>query len=292
LANRRPKAITKYRGFLVVREFAKAQNIFRLAQVSVALIDKHRAFRNPDLSLKSMHNEAVMLKSLFKWAKQRKYVRESPLEGLTFKKPIVEPRGGPTLAEVQKLLAKALEPRLTQYTLLACTGIRSGELQRLQVEDIDLAGNWIHIISREGAETKTGYSRKVPIHPRLKPLLEALSKTGPWLFTAPASRKYPLGGHWINTKHLNDDFQKLLKATGVAAGSRTGGFSIHSLRNSFETLCVNAGIPQRVVDTWLGHRSDKSMASVYYKLSDDDSQRFMKRVPLGTGSPAADAGNT
>jgi len=204
----------------------------------------------------------------------------------------VEPRGGPTLDEVQKLLAKAQESRLTQYTLLACTGMRSGELQRLRVDDIDLAGNWIHIISREGAETKTGYSRKVPIHPRLKPLLAALPKTGPWLFTAPASRKYPLGGHWINTKHLNDDFQKLLKATGVAVGRRTGGFSIHSLRNSFETLCVNAGIPQRVVDTWLGHRSDKSMASVYYKLSDDDSQRFMKRVPLGTGSPAADAGNT
>ena len=79
---------------------------------------------------------------------------------------------------------------------------------------------------------------------------------------------------------------------GVAAGRKTGGFSIHSLRNSFETICVNAGIPQRVVDTWLGHRTDKSMASVYYKLSDEDSQMFMKKVPLGTGEPAADAGNT
>ena len=34
------------------------------------------------------------------------------------------------------------------------------------------------------------------------------------------------------------------------------------------------------------------MASVYYKLSDEDSQKFMKKVPLGTGAPAADAGNT
>ena len=84
----------------------------------------------------------------------------------------------------------------------------------------------------------------------------------------------------------------LLTATGVAAGRKTGGFSIHSLRNSFETICVNAGIPQRVIDTWLGHRSDRSMASVYYKLSDEDSQKFMLKVPLGTGEPAADVGDT
>lgn len=47
-----------------------------------------------------------------------------------------------------------------------------------------------------------------------------------------------------------------------------------------------------MIDTWLGHRSDRSMASVYYKLADEDSQRFMLKVPLGTGQPAADAGNT
>jgi len=132
----------------------------------------------------------------------------------------------------------------------------------------------------------------VPIHPRLKPLLRALPKNRPWLFTAPPSRKYPQGGHWINTKHLNKDFLKLLTKAGIKAGRKTGGFSIHSLRNSFETVCVNAGIPQRVVDTWLGHRSGRSMASIYYKLSDEDSQKFMLKVPLGIGKLAADASTT
>ena len=185
---------------------------------------------------------------------------------------------------------KIARQKALQLEARLITGMRSGELQRLRLEDIDLKGNWIQIVSREGAETKTGYSRKVPIHAKLKPFLEALPKTGPWLFTAPPSRKYPAGGHWINTKHLNEDFSKLLTVTGVAAGRKKGGFSIHSLRNSFETICVNAAIPQRVVDTWLGHRTDRSMASVYYKLSDEDSQKFMLKVPLGTGEPAADVG--
>ena len=48
--------------------------------------------------------------------------------------------------------------------------------------------------------------------------------------------------------------------------------------------------PQRVIDAWLGHRSDRSMAAVYYRLRDEDSQSFMGKVPFGTGEPAADAG--
>jgi hypothetical protein len=34
------------------------------------------------------------------------------------------------------------------------------------------------------------------------------------------------------------------------------------------------------------------MASIYYKLSDADSQAFMLKVPLGTGKSAADVGTT
>jgi integrase len=291
--NRRPKTVTKYKGFFeIFREFATAHNALRVAQVTLALIDQYRVFRKPQLSKKSMHNEAVMLKTFLKWAKQRKYIMENPLAEAKFERPRLEPRGGPTQAEVEKILKTAREPRLTQYAVLAFTGMRSGELQRLLVEDVDLKGNWIQIVSREGAETKSGYSRKVPIHPKLKPYLLALAKTGPWLFTAPPSRKFPDGGHWINTKDLNEHFLTLLKATGVAAGRKAGGFSVHSLRNSFETICVNAGIPQRVVDTWVGHRTDKSMASVYYKLTDEDSQKFILKVPLGTGASAADADKT
>jgi hypothetical protein len=32
------------------------------------------------------------------------------------------------------------------------------------------------------------------------------------------------------------------------------------------------------------------MGSIYYKLKDEDSQRFMTKVPFGTGRPPAGAG--
>jgi hypothetical protein len=52
---------------------------------------------------------------------------------------------------------------------------------------------------------------------------------------------------------------------------------------------VNAGIPQRVIDSWLGNSADESMAAVYYRVNDADSQAFMKKAPFGAGIPAADA---
>ncbi len=76
---------------------------------------------------------------------------------------------------------------------------------------------------------------------------------------------------------------------GMSVG-RTDGFVLHSLRGFFETFAVNSRTPQRVVDAWLGHTSDKSMAAVYYALRDEESQKFMAEVPFGDGLPAADAG--
>ena len=93
----------------------------------------------------------------------------------------------------------------------------------------------------------------------------------------------------MNAKKVNDSFARLLIRLGMTAG-RENGFVVHSLRHFFETETVNAGIPQRVIDAWLGHSFDQSMAAVYYRLNDQDSQKFMRQVPFGTGVPATSAG--
>ncbi|HIK93960.1 MAG TPA: hypothetical protein EYG03_18595 [Planctomycetes bacterium] len=240
------------------------------------------------LAPKSMRNEAVLLKSFLKWCRQRRLLVHNPMEEMTFQKPLTRSKGGPSLQQIDGLLETARTARLVQFATLAFTGMRSGELQRLKPENVDLAGNWIHVVSREGGEPKTGHSRKVPIHRRLLPYLKRMPASSRiWFFTAAASPKYPDGDHHISTKHLNEDLQKLLTRLDIPVG-RDGGFTVHSLRHSFETICVNAGIPQRVIDTWLGHRSDTSMASVYYRLSDADSQRFINEVPFGTDRPMAE----
>jgi len=107
-----------------------------------------------------------------------------------------------------------------------------------------------------------------------------------WLFV---SLRYPSGDHFMNMNALNAYVLGLLKKLGISAG-RNGGFTLHSFRHSFKTICVNARIPREVVDAWRGHAPDRSAGSAYYKLTDAESQEFMKQVPFGTGKPVADVG--
>jgi len=66
----------------------------------------------------------------------------------------------------------------------------------------------------------------------------------------------------------------------LPAGLEEDGYTIHSLRHFFETYSVNAGIPQRVMDAWMGHQGDKSMSAVYYDFRDEESQRFMRKFEV------------
>jgi len=290
---RAPRTLIKYTGvFAVFVDFLAGQGVTRLAQVAAAHYDRFRAERKrAGRHIKTMYTEGVIVKQMFRWAKTRRLIAENPLADIRVSKPPLEPRGGPDLAAINRILAALSDPDRVMNAVLAFTGMRSGELQRLTPDDLDLVGNWIRIVSRVGAETKTRRSRKVPVHQHLRAILSGLPIRGRrWLFTDSMSSTSTGDVRPVNVKKLNERFLATLKRLGLPAGRRGGGFTVHSLRHFFETFAVNSRIPQRVVDAWLGHSSDKSMAANYYKLSDEESQRFMEEVPFGTGMQAADAG--
>ena len=285
------KTIVRYRGELnAFCDFCHVLRIHRLGQVTMLLFDDFRADRRQIHAERTVFHESVVVKQWIKWCKTRKLISGNPLEDYKLDKPRLQPKGGPSLGQVDSILAAAREPRRTQFAVLAFSGMRSGELQHLQRVDVDLDGNWLHIVSRPGAETKTRESWKVPIHARLRPLLERMPKTRfTYFFIAEASNRYPAGGHWINPKQLNEDFLRILDKLKIPAGRKNGGFTVHSLRHFFKTHCINCGVPKPVVDTWQGHKIDMSVGAQYYKLPDEDSQRFMTRVSFDTGESAADA---
>lgn len=288
------RTIVRYRGELqTLAAFCQGHRARNLSQITPSLFDKFRAERSRNGSPQTLYHEAMVCKQFLKWAVSRQLLAENPLRDYRVTKPPLVPRPAPTLEEVDRIL-NSCTPRLRpMLTMLALTGMRSGELRQLRPEDVDLDGGWIHIVSRAETPTKTRTSRKVPLHPRLKKLLEGSASPGrSWYFTAEPSRRYAEGNHWVSAKRLNESFVRTAAKLGLSTGRDNCGFTVHSLRHFFETHCVNAGIPQRVIDAWLGHRSDRSMAAVYYFLSDEESQKFMTRVPFGTGAPAANAGQT
>ncbi len=225
--------------------------------MDLSLIDAYQEYRSRQkvrgekIGPTQKYHDISLLKRFLLWCADRKMTLDNPLANQKFSKPTPKRRGSsPTMEQVNTILP-ALPPRIhAPVAVLAFGGMRSANCRQLLIEDVDLDEGWIHVRSREGAESKVGNEWKVPIHPRLADVLRAAPwpKSG-YLFTAPPSRKYPKGGHWISTKHLNEDFVKVLKKLAIPSGRKTG-FTIHSLRRFFKSFCISHGVPREYVDAW------------------------------------------
>jgi integrase len=291
--NRAKKTLVKYRGvFENFTSFLAKNGVTKLGQVTALHFDRFRASRTGVKHSKTLYTEGVILKQLFRWAKTRKLIAENPLADVKLHKPKPGPKPDLSLAQVNQLLAAADEVLRPRLAVLTFTGIRAGELRRLRRADIDLVGNWVRVRCRPGEPTKNGKERKIPIHARLRPQLEwAVRSAGPYLFTVSPSRKYPEGGRPLNLKRLNEQFGRLADRLGLPVGRKQNGVVVHTLRHFFKSFAINRGrVPDRAVDNWMGHDKDQTVAGMYYRLPDTESQAFMAEVPFGTGHPAADAG--
>ena len=122
------------------------------------------------------------------------------------------------------------------------TGARMGELLSLTARDIDLDAGLIYIGGRPGFKTKNGDWRTVPIHSSLETILrERLEGT--------ADDVLIFGDQWLNGKQVLHQFKKTTRQLGLEKH-----FVFHSLRHSFATWSVEAGVPIRVLMDLLGHK--------------------------------------
>jgi integrase len=206
---RSERTIEKYEGiYKTWNEFLTRQHVRYLHQYTPTHYDRYRAERAAVRSAGTVYDDSVLIKHLFRWAKSRKLVLEDPLAGVRNEKPELQTKFCPMLVQVNAILAAAPQPLQTQWAALAFSGLRAGELQRLRVEDVDLEGNWINVISRKGAKTKTGKSRRVPIHPRLRAILAEMPRTSREHFFTYSGD--PADLRPIKLKRLNDRLRPVL----------------------------------------------------------------------------------
>ena len=102
------KTIGRYRGELhTFRDFCGEHHIRLLAQVNVTLFDSYRANLQTVHAPRTLYHESVVVAQFMKWCASRDLISRNPLTGYKLEKPHLEPRPGPSLAEVQRLLFAA-----------------------------------------------------------------------------------------------------------------------------------------------------------------------------------------
>ena len=162
-----------------------------------------------------------------------------------------------------RVLFEAAEPgrdRVLLQTAYAC-GLRIGELIHLQVADIDSAR--MVAIVRQGKGRK---DRQVPLSERLLVTLRChwrSHRSRPWLFPGQAAGR-PL--HPTNVQRL---FQAALRRSGIAKRATP-----HTLRHSFATHLLEAGVDLVTVQRLLGHGSISTTAHYLHV-----SRRHLAKTP-------------
>lgn len=135
------------------------------------------------------------------------------------------------------------------YLFCLYSGCRRSEALGVTAEDIDIKNNKIHIRG-----TKTGGSD------RYIPYFEQLRKLG---------CVKTFSGRLFNfsADHVTKVFKKLCPT-----------HKLHDLRHTFATRCLEAGIPLKVVQAWLGHSTIDTTADFYTHVSVELHQEQAKKL--------------
>jgi len=149
-----------------------------------------------------------------------------------------------SVAEVQQILGCLRRPayRVCLSTIYGC-GLRLLEGVRLQVNQIDSDRMVLHLRQAKGNK-----DRYVPLPQRTLEQLRGywVSHRHPvWLF--PSARD---GGQPIDESGVQKAFRAALQESGINKAA-----SVHTLRHSWATHLLEAGVNLRLIQAWLGHTS-------------------------------------
>jgi len=177
-----------------------------------------------------------------------------------------------SLAEVRQILSHIRLPRykVCLSTIYSC-GLRLQEGTNLRVADIDSARQMIHVRHGKGAK-----DRYVPLPERTLQLLRQywqLHHNPVLLFPAEGRDHIDLARSTepMSKSSVQQAFRAALKASGNNKRA-----SVHTLRHSWATHLLEAGVNLRLIQEWLGH-SSPATTSVYTHLT-------VKAEQLGTAA--------
>lgn len=161
-----------------------------------------------------------------------------------------------SLEEVHTILQCVRLPRYRAcLTTIYVCGLRLQEGTHLQIPDIDSARMLVHVRCGKGAK-----DRYVPL---LSQTLEGLRqywkthRNPVWLFPAPgrSGSEMATASTPMPRNSVQDAFRAALKASGIHKRA-----SVHTLRHSWATHLLEAGVNLRLIQNYLGHNSPTTTA--------------------------------
>ena len=208
----------------------------------------HRKRNGQPLTVTAQLGLLLPLQAWFKWMTKQNHLLYNPAADLDLpRKPKALPKGLLTVAEVETVLAQAdpashagLRARAILETLYS-TGIRRMEVVNLTLFDVDTERGALMVRLGKGAK-----DRLVPLSPRLLQELRAYwRRWRPWPWLFPGARP----DTHLSVGQVQRLFAAALRRSGLGKPA-----SMHTLRHSYATHLLEAGVDVVTLQRILGHR--------------------------------------
>jgi len=178
--------------------------------------------------------------------------------------------------EIHKLLRniQLLRYRVCLTTIYSC-GLRLSEGTQLKVEDIDGDRGFINVRHSKGHMGKK--DRNVPLPQKTLELLREQWKSHRnevWLFPSAGhgGTSMPYATKPVSKSSVQAALRSALKTTGINKKA-----TVHTLRHSWATHLLEAGVNLRLIQVWLGH-SSPATTSVYTHLTEKAKTMAVKSI--------------
>lgn len=258
--------------------YTKRSGNIGFKELSVPDIDAYMDMRAPGLTRKSLKDVAErlrgLLKQLYRTGQTPTNLTPHVIAPLLYAyEGIPSGLSQDQIAAVLKATSKDQSPLgLRDYAILqflATYGLRSGEVSRLRLEDVDWRGDVLHI-----RHSKTGARSVLPL---LEPVGEALIA-----YLRHSRPETDVREIFVRTRapyvpmvRIYSEVRRRIEAAGIELSGKRGP---HIFRHARAVSLLRAGVPRKVIGDVLGHRSTESTIP-YLKLATEDLRAIALEIP-------------
>lgn len=268
-----------------------------LAQITVEFFDRYKRFRyDKKIRTDTVNKELATFHLMFQKAVEYGHVKKNVVKDVRRDKSQIPCDRFRTNTEIMEMLqadnySKEEIREIRRYRYLACeelrrlialaegrwlhpilvvfahTGMRRGELSRLEWADVDLEKSFLVVSSKKQSRVRQVSSRRIYFNGELRSLLQnQKQKTGHarWVFSGS-------DGSQINTATLRETLRRLVK------GTEFEGVGFHVMRHSLASNLASQGVDQRIIDKILGHQTE-SMRMRYQHLFPNKLEEIVQHL--------------
>lgn len=244
----------------------------------------------------TIYQTYITLNNMFNAALENELIEKNPMtRSVKLPKPVVKRNKFLSVEEQDKFLkaARRSSKNYRQYLFILNTGTRTGEMVGLKWEDLDFDNSKISIKRTMEfrysvgewtvgpPKTKTS-AREIPMTQTVKEMLLNIKKElDNGKHVEEKFKEYVfLNSHGMPTKNstYDNDLTKITNLAGIQ------NISMHTLRHTFATRCVEAGMKPKTLQMILGHANINVTMNLYVHLTDEEKVKEMEKFEIYSDS--------